>query len=138
MKITKMIITLVLSIVLGTLFPQREKQPKATKYYTYEEATHNEDGDNGEYNEKRLSFCNSNGWRSHVKFIENPKLASEISYVLLKDLMHKSFFSENGEFNIYSVNNVLWAVYDKSNLRLLLLMQKKDCKILYMCESKKA
>ena len=138
MKITKMIITFVLSIVLGTLFPQSGKHPKTTKYYAYEKTTHNGDGNNGGNNEKRVSFCNSNGWRSHMQIVESPKLASEISYVLLKDLMNKSFFSENSEFNIYSVNNILWAVYDKSNQRLLLLMQKKDCKVLYMCENKKA
>ncbi len=63
--------------------------------------------------------------------INDVKVASNIAYVIMKEHLKKDL-KRNDEFKIYSVNKELWAIYSNDSNKLLLLMQKKDCKILYI------
>ena len=63
--------------------------------------------------------------------INDVKVASNIAYVIMKEHLKKDL-KHNDEFKIYSVNKELWAIYSNDSNKLLLLMQKKDCKILYI------
>ena len=63
--------------------------------------------------------------------INDVKVASNIAYVIIKGHLKKDL-KRNDEFKIYSVNKELWAIYSNDSNKLLLLMQKKDCKILYI------
>lgn len=63
--------------------------------------------------------------------INDVKVASNIAYVIIKEHL-KEDLKRNDEFKIYSVNKELWAIYSNDSNKLLLLMQKKDCKILYI------
>lgn len=64
--------------------------------------------------------------------INDVKVASNIAYVIIKEHFKKNYLRSNNEFKIYSVNKELWAIYSNDLNKLLLLMQKKDCKILYI------
>lgn len=63
--------------------------------------------------------------------INDVKVASNIAYVIIKEHLKKDLKCKD-EFKIYSVNKELWAIYSNDSNKLLLLMQKKDCKILYI------
>lgn len=101
------------------------------KYYTFE-YKNSKSTEVYKENGKYVSLYNYYDEKYHTKIINTPKLASEVSFVILKALMSKEFFVKNYEFNIISVNNSLWAIYDKSFHNLLLVIQKRDCKVLYV------
>ena len=71
-----------------------------------------------------------NGYMNDT-LINDVKVASNIAYVIIKEHLKKDL-ERNDEFRIYSVNKELWAIYSNDSNKLLLLMQKKDCKILYI------
>lgn len=70
--------------------------------------------------------------KRYIQIIRTTKLASDISYVILKGYFGKEFFKSHKEFDLYSINNELWAVFDSQTDKLLLLFQKKDCKMLHI------
>lgn len=63
--------------------------------------------------------------------ISDVKVASNIAYVIMKEHFKEDYFKSNNDFKIYSVNKDLWALFNNSS-KLLLLMQKSNCKILYI------
>lgn len=71
-----------------------------------------------------------NGYMNDT-LINDVKVASNIAYVIMKEHLKKDL-NNSDEFKIYSVNKELWAIYSNDSNKLLLLMQKKDCKILYI------
>ena len=71
-----------------------------------------------------------NGYTNDTR-INDVKVASNIAYVIIKEHL-KEDLKRNDEFKIYSVNKELWAIYSNDSNKLLLLMQKRDCKILYI------
>ena len=71
-----------------------------------------------------------NGYTNYT-LINYVKVASNIAYVIIKEHL-KEDLKRNDEFKIYSVNKELWAIYSNDSNKLLLLMQKRDCKILYI------
>ena len=67
--------------------------------------------------------------------VKDAKVASNIAYIIIKEHFGKKYVNSNNEFRIYSVNNVAWAIFDKNGENLLLLIQKKNCKVLYIHKS---
>lgn len=67
--------------------------------------------------------------------VQDAKVASNIAYIIIKEHFGKKYVKSNNEFRIYSVNNVAWAIFDKNGENLLLLIQKKNCKVLYIHKS---
>lgn len=67
--------------------------------------------------------------------VKDAKVASNIAYIIIKEHFGKKYVKSNNEFRIYSVNNVAWAIFDKNGENLLLLIQKKNCKVLYIHKS---
>ena len=71
-----------------------------------------------------------NGYMNDT-LINDVKVASNIAYVIMKEHLKKDL-NNSDEFKIYSVNKELWAIYRNDSDKLLLLMQKRDGKILYI------
>ena len=59
-------------------------------------------------------------------------MACDIAYVIMKAHFRPGYIKKDSEFNLYSVNNDLWAVYDSRDNKLLLLFQKSNCKLLFI------
>lgn len=66
------------------------------------------------------------------KAIDNARLASNISEVILISNLSPEYIQNHSRFRVYAINNELWAVYEEKADRLLLLFQQKDCKMLYI------
>lgn len=71
-------------------------------------------------------------YRKYIKIIDNPPMACDIAYVIMKAHFRPGYIKKDSEFNLYSVNNDLWAVYDSRDNKLLLLFQKSNCKLLFI------
>lgn len=71
-----------------------------------------------------------NGYMNDT-LINDVKVASNIACVIIREHLKKDL-NNSDEFKIYSVNKELWAIYRNDSDKLLLLMQKRDGKILYI------
>ena len=71
-----------------------------------------------------------NGYTNDT-LINDVKVASNIACVIIREHLKKDL-NNSDEFKIYSVNKELWAIYRNDSDKLLLLMQKRDGKILYI------
>lgn len=134
MKNIKYLLLFLFSAIISFLISSHNENKERSKYCvfnkTYDSDNMNDYKENGRY----ISLYNFYDRKYSVKIIDTPQKASEISYVLFNELFNKNFMTKNVEFNIISVNDNLWAIYDKSYLHLLLLFQKRDCKVLYINE----
>lgn len=64
--------------------------------------------------------------------IDNAKLAGKIAEAIMICNFSVKYLRCHSMFRIYTINNDLWAVYEENTDKLLLLFQKKDCKMLYI------
>lgn len=134
MKNIKCLLMFILSATISYLIFSHNVNKINSEYCVFKRITDHDKMNDYKENGKYISLYNYYDRKYSTRIVDTPKKASEISYVLLKNLFNKDFMAKNVEFNIISVNDNLWAIYDKSYQQLLLLFQKRDCKILYINE----
>lgn len=132
MKNIKCLLMFILSATISYLIFSHNENKTKSEYCVFKRITDHDNMNDYKENGKYISLYNYYDRKYSTKIVDTPKKASEISYVLLKNLFDKDFMAKNMEFTIISVNDNLWAIYDKSYQQLLLLFQKRDCKILYI------
>lgn len=132
MKTIKCLISFILTATISYLISSHNEYKIKPQYFLFNKIcdydTSNVYKENGRY----ISLYNFYDRKYSTKIVDTPQKASEISYVLFNELFNKDFMAKNIEFNLISVNDNLWAIYDKSYQHLLLLFQKRDCKVLYI------
>lgn len=108
---------------------------KASKpYYVYFEHHYKRTNDYYRENGRWISLYNYYERKKETKIIDSVKLACDITDIILRNNFSRSYLSTHPEFEISSVNNKLWAIYEIPNKELLLLIQKRDCKVLYIAK----
>lgn len=134
MKNIRLIILFVFFVVLGfflsTYLNTKEKKTPKPRYINKGNSCYDKSIEKY-YNEE---YKIDGKWKSVYYgkkwvVVDNVKLASNIAYVILKEHIGNKIKA----FDIYNINNEIWAVYEaNATSHPLLMFQRKDCKIIYI------